>query len=98
MLREGPLTNRGLVNAHSRHPLLLSWISDRQRVSCAKSSAQVKMARKWREREGTEEPKEESKTQEAVVEELRALARHPAAPASVTEAAPGPAVVHAVCA
>ena len=56
------------------------------------------MARKWREREGTMEPGEGSKTQEAIVEELRALVKHPAGPVSVAEVAPGNAVAHAVCA
>ena len=56
------------------------------------------MARKWHEREGTMEPGEESKTQEAIVEELRTLVKHSTVPVTVTEVAPGHAVVHAVCA
>ncbi|BDA47248.1 probable feruloyl CoA ortho-hydroxylase 2 at C-terminar half [Coccomyxa sp. Obi] len=58
----------------------------------------VKMARKWQEREGTVEPGQETKTQEEIVEELRALVKHPAVLTPATEVAPGAAVVHAVCA
>lgn len=59
---------------------------------------QVKMARKWREREGTMEPGQYTKTQEDIVEELRALVKHPAVPVPATKVASGSAVVHAVCA
>ena len=58
------------------------------------------MARKWQEREGTVEPGQETKTQEDIVEELRALAKHSAVavPTPAAKVAPGSAVVHAVCA
>lgn len=64
----------------------------------ARSFVQVKMARKWQEREGTVEPGQETKTQEELVEELRTLVKHAAVPAPATKVAPGSAVVHAVCA
>lgn len=83
--------------------LRLLWCAGpphRQGVSFlfANSYAQVKMARKWQEREGTVEPGQETKTQEKIVEELRTLVKHPAVPTLAAKVAQGSAIVHAVCA